>query len=98
MTLKDETGAPIKRNTFSVVEKSQPQHILLESFTNALGVLQAGDLQAGKTYLIQFSPDSFLESIEYTLPESATGVLRPEPQTVKHKQMSQRVPPKKSGE
>jgi hypothetical protein len=87
VALVDETGSPINRIVFTIVEKDRTQQVLLESFTNARGVLQAGDLQAGKTYIIRFPADKFMDDIEIPIPYNASGVYQPDPISVKYKQM-----------
>jgi hypothetical protein len=93
VSLVDETGSPISRIMFTIIEKNQTQKVLLESFTNARGILQAGDLQPGKTYIIRISADKFMENIEIPIPHNASGVYQPDPISVKYRQMDKNSKP-----
>ena len=90
-TIVDESGEPVKRNTFTVFDKASPNEVLMESFTTARGILQAGNLTPGHTYIVRFPKDSFIDDLTIEVPKSARGVVQMGKIVVKHQRMSQNI-------
>lgn len=82
--LIDETGEPISRVAFTLVDKENPQDVILESFTNKHGYFQAGNLLPGKTYILKFSKDVFIKDVEIKTKANSRGVYNLEDITVKY--------------
>jgi len=87
--LIDLVGDPVARVSFTVVEKDKPNVVVLESFTNKRGFLQAGNLNPGKTYLVKFATDAFIADIEVVIPKSTRGVMNLNDIKVKNQPLSQ---------
>jgi len=79
----------VARVSFTVVEKDKPNVVVLESFTNKRGFLQAGNLNPGKTYLVKFATDAFIADIEVVIPKSTRGVMNLNDIKVKNQPLSQ---------
>jgi outer membrane usher protein len=85
----DESNQPLAYTTFQIFEKSLPKDSSVhQSFTNRNGILQAADLEAGKTYIIRFGEDAFVKELEMTIPSTALGIHDFGDRKVEHERLS----------
>ncbi|NLB62733.1 MAG: hypothetical protein GX801_01325 [Fibrobacter sp.] len=89
--LLDETGEALARVAFSLVEKDNPDKVVLESFTNLQGSFQLGDIEPGKEYIIVFSSDVFIENINIKTNVNDRGVVDLKPIKVKHQALGAKL-------
>lgn len=71
----DESNQPISYTTFQIFEIGEPsQKPIYQSFTNKSGILQAGNLKPGKSYIIHFGESAFIKNLTIKIPEKSRGI------------------------